>query len=154
MQKTIALQKASDEAKHTIEEKCQFFIQQNDSNKQEIEIIRDEIDKLQSIVNKLHIENKHIKDKMKLKNEVIRRQETMVNELRSKVVEQEQLVLQGKDTYQTANHQIIMLETRLRESNEKVEEFKKLLEEQKQVSYSLVHIIIIIMQLTRLSLSL
>jgi hypothetical protein len=133
MNKSTALQRAAEEAKAVVEEKLAQQASHVQALQEEVLVTHEEIDRLTEAIARQHGEQRQLRDKMKIKNEVIRRQESLVQELRLKHVEVEQQLVRAKDSTQTATHQVALLTTRLAEAGEKADEFRKLVDEQKQV---------------------
>jgi len=86
MAKSAALQKASEDARDSIDQRLQMYISNAEVLQENMKTSAMEIEKGNQIIMKQNNEIKILREKVKIKTEVIRRQEDVVNELRQKVV--------------------------------------------------------------------
>ena len=86
MAKSAALQKASEDARDSIDQRLQMYISNAEVLQENMKTSAMEIEKGNQIIMKQNNEIKILREKVKIKTEVIRRQEDVVNELRHKVV--------------------------------------------------------------------
>lgn len=86
MAKSAALQKASEDARDSIDQRLQMYISNAEVLQENMKTSAMEIEKGNQIIMKQNNEIKILREKVKIKTEVIRRQEDVVNELRQKIV--------------------------------------------------------------------
>jgi chaperonin cofactor prefoldin len=86
MAKSAALQKASEDARDSLDQRLQMYISNAEVLQENMKTGAIEIEKGNQIIMKQNNEIKILREKVKIKTEVIRRQEDVVNELRQKVI--------------------------------------------------------------------
>lgn len=133
MGKTVALQRASEDAKSNVEQQLNMFMSSNQSMQDSLNESAVEINNLRQFIDKLQSEVKLLKDKLKLKSEVIRRQEALVTELRLKLGETENQLLTSKEVNNSANIQIMSLKKNLEDAQVRLQESNKLIASNQEV---------------------
>ena len=74
MSKTLALVKAGEEARTALEEKLSVYVENLDYLQEKLQTESTQISRGNIVVEKLYGESKQLKDKIKLKTEIIRKQ--------------------------------------------------------------------------------
>ena len=85
MAKTVALLRAGDHAREALEEKLQLFADNLAHAQEKLHASGAEIDKGNAIIDKMHADSRALKEKVRVKGDVIRRQEAAVTDLKNKV---------------------------------------------------------------------
>lgn len=131
--KSVALQKASEEARVSLEQKLELYMNNGEVLQEKLLDSGREIEKGNKVIGKLQDEVKQLRDKIKTKSEVIRRQESLINDLRSKLGDTERQMGLAQDTLASAKNEALMLQRQLADANAKLDESTKLVASNQEV---------------------
>jgi len=131
--KSVALQKASEEAKDNMEEKLQTYITNNEILQEKLRLTAAEITKGNQVIARLQADGKQLKEKTKMKSEVIRRQENLVTELRGKITDLESKLSASGDNISSQKLHMTSLQRQLDDANERINESTKLIASNQEV---------------------
>lgn len=84
----MALHRAGEEAREALEEKLQLFADNLSMTQGKLQNSGAEIEKGNAIIEQMHQENRHLREKIKSKGDIIKKQETLVNDLKQKMADQ------------------------------------------------------------------
>lgn len=128
-----SLQKAAEESKANTESKLDMYISNSDMLQEKLQLSSMEIDRGNNAIMILQNDVKQLREKVKTKSEVIRRQEALVGELRNKNGDCERQILTLQDSILSLKQQLSHMQHQLSESNDKIAESTKLISSNQEV---------------------
>jgi spindle assembly abnormal protein 6 len=131
--KSVELQKSSDTSRLSVEARLDMYVTGNDELKYKLNTALAEIENLNTISNKNEDEVIQLREKVKLKSDVIRRMEALVIELREQISNSENENNISNEEITSLKKQINNLNKELEESNENVNEGAKLISSNQEV---------------------
>lgn len=133
MAKSIALQKASEDARDSIEQRLQMYVANAEVLQDNMRSGSIEIERGNQIIMKQNNEIKVMRDKIKIKSDVIRKQETLINELRIKLVDTEHLLNASNEMEKTNVAKINSLQQQLKDALERLSESNNVIASNQEV---------------------
>lgn len=133
MAKSLQLQRASEEAKAGVEERLRMYMTKCDETQRHLEETQEEVERYQTLSAKLQTECKGLKDRFKDKNDVLRKQEAVIVDLRSRIGELERQLSVTQDDVKKAGHANDKLRLELKETEDKLAQALGSVEEQRNV---------------------
>ena len=134
MAKSTALQKASEDARESIEQRLQMYIANAEVLQENMRSGSIEIDRGNQIITQQNSEIKSMREKIKTKSDVIRKQEALINELRLKVVDTEHMLNASIETNKTNQNKISSLQQQLNDTLERLTESNSVIAGNQEVS--------------------
>jgi len=122
MAKSAALQKASEDARDSIDQRLQMYISNAEVLQENMKTGAIEIERGNQIIMKQNNEIKNLKEKIKIKTEVIRRQEDLVNDLKLKIINFENEINTLIEKDKTKELKILSLQEHLNDSLHRLNE--------------------------------
>jgi hypothetical protein len=122
MQKSQALQRAAEEAKRVMEERVQMEVQRSEEMSAQLVALQSEADRFQALATRLQNDNRTLKDRFRDKNDVLRKQETLVNDLRSRLTECETSLQRETDAKKRLQAEKNTLEISLSEARQALQD--------------------------------
>lgn len=89
MQKSLLLQKAAEEARLAVEDRLKLELQRGEEMNNQMIAMQSEAERFQNLASRLQTDNRALKDRFRDKNEVLRKQEMVVTDLRLRLSELE-----------------------------------------------------------------
>ena len=133
VQSSKSLQHAAEDARKLLEEKLDMYIADADNLREKIKQGGMEITRGNAVIQRLQEDKKALTEKVKSKTEVIRKQETLVQELRSQCAELERNLLTSNDATKMAQSQFESTQGKLNEALDRLQESNKIVASNKEV---------------------
>lgn len=133
VKKSAALQKAAEEARRLTEEKLDIYVADNENLHEKIKQGSNEITRGNSVIQRLQLDKRTLTDKMKVKSDVIRKQDDVVEELKHRLAEADRKVNAEVEATKTMNQKYETAAAQLEESLGRLEESAKLISSNQEV---------------------
>lgn len=133
LSKTTTLLEAAKERRVSAEEKLDVFKQNVAKLQRKLEVSIGEINKGNTIIEKQQLDNRQLKQKIKLKGTVIRQQEKSIEQTKSMLDKSDRELFQVRQQLNAEKASVEQLKSSLSLSQQKLEECNKLLESNQNV---------------------
>ena len=127
------MQKAAEDARKLLEEKLDIYISDADNLREKIKLGGMEITRGNAVIQRLQADKKTLSEKVSSKSDVIRKQEVVVQELRSKVAEMERALLAERDATKLSISQYESTKGKLEEALSRLAESTAIITSNKEV---------------------
>jgi spindle assembly abnormal protein 6 len=127
------LQHSAEDSRKLMEEKLDLYLSDNENLREKIKQGSMEMTRGNAVIQRLQIDKKTLTDKVKTKSDVIRKQEQLVSDLRSKNAEIERLLLTSEENIKMASTQQDNTENKLKEALERLAESTNIISSNKEV---------------------
>ena len=134
LQKTLELNRSFEENKHNLELRIDGIEKQYSDLNNNYSLLQEEYNNSLQLVEKLQIEIKNLKENIRVKNEVIKKQEIIVTEIKQKTVDYEGLYKQEQEKSAERDKDIKELRKHLKEFSRRYKEAEDQLNKKQAVS--------------------
>lgn len=133
MQKSLQLQRAAEEARQATEERLRLELLRGEEAAAQCAALQSEAERFQALATRLQTDNRGLKDRFRDKNEVLRKQEVVVTELRGRLSDTEAHLARETEAKRKALQDIDLLQLQLSGAQEQLEKALQVNQESKNV---------------------